>query len=54
MMALRKADMPELFAEFVKFTIFTGCYWWLLTQQPAFRGQPHYQVVAPVGKQATP
>lgn len=31
MMALRKADIAEFFAEFVKFTIFTGFFWWLLT-----------------------
>lgn len=31
MMALRKADLSEFFAEFVKFTITTGFYWWLLT-----------------------
>lgn len=36
MMALRKADMQEFFAEFVKFTIFTGFYWWLLTNGPYF------------------
>lgn len=31
MMALRKADISEFFAEFVRFTIFTGFFWWLLT-----------------------
>nr|CBI80821.1 TrbL/VirB6 plasmid conjugal transfer protein [Bartonella sp. 1-1C] len=31
MMALRKADIGEFFAEFVRFTMFTGFYWWLLT-----------------------
>mgnify|MGYP000232798336 CR=1 FL=1 len=30
-MALRKADLGEFFAEFVRFTIFTGFFWWLLT-----------------------
>src|SRR5690554_3800105 len=30
-MAMRKADIGEFFAEFVKFTIFTGFFWWLLT-----------------------
>ena len=29
-MALRKADIGEFFAEFVRFTIFTGFFWWLL------------------------
>ena len=36
MMALRKADIGEFFAEFVKFTIFTGFFWWLLTNGPNF------------------
>ena len=31
MMALRKADIGEFFAEFVRFTIFTGFFWWALT-----------------------
>ncbi|EEW0654345.1 P-type conjugative transfer protein TrbL [Escherichia coli] len=31
MMALRKADIGEFFAELVRFTIFTGFFWWLLT-----------------------
>lgn len=35
MMALRKADIGELFAEFVKFTITTGFFWWLLSNGPA-------------------
>lgn len=30
MMALRRADLGEFFAEFVRFTIFTGFFWWLL------------------------
>ena len=36
MMALSKADIGEFFAEFVRFTIFTGFFWWLLTNGPAF------------------
>lgn len=31
LMALRKADLAEFFAEFVRFTVFTGFFWWLLT-----------------------
>lgn len=31
MMALRKADIGEFFAEFVRFIMFTGFFWWLLT-----------------------
>lgn len=36
MMALRKADLGEFFAEFVRFTIFTGFFWWVLDNGPAF------------------
>lgn len=36
MMALRKADIGEFFAEFVRFTVFTGFFWWLLTNGPTF------------------
>lgn len=36
MMALRRADMAEFFAEFVRFTIFTGFFWWLLINGPYF------------------
>jgi type IV secretion system protein VirB6/type IV secretion system protein TrbL len=35
-MAVRKADIGEFYAEFVRFTIFTGFFWWLLTNGPAF------------------
>ncbi len=35
-MALRRADIGEFFAEFIKFTIFTGFFWWLLTNGPGF------------------
>lgn len=34
MMALRKADLGEFFAEFVRFTITTGFFWWLLSNGP--------------------
>lgn len=36
MMALRKADIGEFYAEFVRFTIFTGFFWWALTNGSAF------------------
>jgi len=36
MMALRKADIGEFFAELIRFTIFTGFFWWLLTNGPNF------------------
>ena len=36
MMALRKADFGEFFAEFVRFTIFTGFFWWLLSNGPYY------------------
>lgn len=35
-MALRKADLGEFFAEFIKFTLFTGLFWWLLLNGPQF------------------
>lgn len=34
MMALRKADIAEFFAEFIRFTITTGFFWWLLSNGP--------------------
>src|SRR5206468_1264122 len=36
MMALRKADIGEFFAEFERFTIFTGLFWWFLLNGPRF------------------
>lgn len=36
MMALRKADTGEFFSEFIKFTVFTGFFWWLLSNGPQF------------------
>lgn len=36
LMALRKADIAEFFAEFIRFTIFTGFFWWLLLNGPDF------------------
>lgn len=36
MMALRKADIGEFFAEFFRFTAFTGFYLWLLQTGPSF------------------
>jgi type IV secretion system protein TrbL len=35
-MALRKADIGEFFAEFIRFTLFTGFFWWLLMNGPQF------------------
>ncbi|HHJ1218823.1 TPA: P-type conjugative transfer protein TrbL [Proteus mirabilis] len=35
-MALRKADLGEFFAEFARFIISTGFFWWLLTNGPKF------------------
>lgn len=35
-MALRKADIGEFFAEFIRFTLFTGFFWWLLSNGPNF------------------
>lgn len=35
-MALRRADLGEFFAEFIRFTITTGFFWWLLINGPAY------------------
>jgi type IV secretion system protein TrbL len=35
LMALRKADIGEFFAEFARFTVTTGFFWWLLSNGPA-------------------
>ena len=35
-MALRKADIAEFFAEFIKFIIFVGFFWWLLLNGPEY------------------
>lgn len=37
-MALRRADIAEFFAELFRFTVFTGFFWWLLINGPAFAG----------------
>ena len=34
MLALRKADIGEFFAEFIRFTVTTGFFWWLLSNGP--------------------
>ncbi len=34
LMALRKADIGEFFAEFIRFTVTTGFFWWLLSHGP--------------------
>ncbi len=36
MMILRKADIGDFFAEFMRFTVFVGFFWWLLLNGPAF------------------
>jgi len=36
MMALRKADLGDFFAEFIRFIMFTGFFWWLLLNGPNF------------------
>jgi len=36
MMALRKADIGEFFAELVRFGLFTGFFWWLLEHGPEY------------------
>ena len=36
MMALRKADIGEFFAELIRFIVFTDFFWWLLSNGPRF------------------
>lgn len=36
MMALRKADIAEFYAEVLRFVVFTGFFYWLLTNGPQF------------------
>ncbi|MEP6606901.1 MAG: P-type conjugative transfer protein TrbL, partial [Nitrosospira sp.] len=36
LMAIRRADLGEFFAEFIRFTVFTGFFWWLLVNGPNF------------------
>lgn len=52
MMALRKADIQEFFAEFVRFTIFTGFFWWLLLNGPSFANSI-IQSLRQIGGEAT-
>ena len=35
-MAIKRAEMGEFFAELCKFILFTGFFYWLLTNGPAF------------------
>ena len=34
-MILRRADLGEFYAEFIRFILFTGFFWWLLSNGPA-------------------
>jgi type IV secretion system protein VirB6/type IV secretion system protein TrbL len=52
MMALRRADIGEFFAEFVRFTIFTGLFWWLLLNGPRF-GESMIASLRQIGGEAT-
>lgn len=52
MMALRKADLGEFFAEFVRFTIFTGLFWWFLLNGPRF-GETIIASLRQIGGEAT-
>lgn len=52
MMALRKADLAEFFAEFFRFTMFTGFFWWLLINGPIF-GDSIIRSLRAIGGEAT-
>ena len=47
-MILRKADIGELFAEFIRFTLFVGFFWWLLINGPNFS----YDIILSLSKLA--
>ena len=52
MMILRKADIGEFFAEFIRFTVFTGFFFWLLTNRmtpPAVFLLPFFQLYSTFG-----
>lgn len=51
-MALRKADLAEFFAEFIRFIVFTGFFWWLLNIGPDF-AQDIISSLVNVGSDAT-
>ncbi|WP_394065486.1 P-type conjugative transfer protein TrbL [Alcaligenes sp. WGS1538] len=51
-MALRKADIGEFFAEFVRFILFFGFFLWLLRNGPAFASSI-IQSLARIGEQAS-
>jgi type IV secretion system protein TrbL len=52
MMALRRADIGEFFAEFVRFIIFTGFFWWFLLNGPRF-GETIIASLRQIGGEAT-
>lgn len=52
MMILRKADISEFFAEFTRFIIFTGFFWWILIHGPDFSNSI-YRTMEVLGSNAT-
>ena len=52
MMALRRADIGEFFAEFARFIIFTGLFWWFLLNAPRF-GETIIVSLRQIGGEAT-
>lgn len=51
MMALQKADLPDFFREFIKFTITTGFFWWVLLNGPVM-ATDIYQSMMKIGADA--
>lgn len=51
MMALQKADLPDFFREFIKFTITTGFFWWILLNGPVM-ATDIYQSMMQIGADA--
>lgn len=52
MMALRRADIGDFFAELVRFIIFTGLFWWFLLNGPSF-GETIITSLRQIGGEAT-
>lgn len=52
MMVLRQADLGEYFAELVRFIVFTGFYYWLLVNGPAF-AQAIFDTMRQIGAAAS-
>ena len=51
-MAIKHAEMGEFFAELCRFIMFTGLFFWLLTNGPAFANDDYHRRLDKVGGDA--